>query len=95
MLPAANVTIEDNGKIAIAPGDKVSYTFNMTVSPEDLAEGTYVLPVRTVSQTGDVTVTEKDAVKYLLFSMLGELPSTAKSSGIISIAYIEVNGFIL
>ena len=93
VLPAANVTIEDNGKIAIAPGDKVSYTFNMTVSPEDLAEGTYVLPVRTVSQTGDVTVTEKDAVKYLLFSMLGELPSTAKSSGIISIAYIEVNGF--
>ena len=89
-LPVENVKIEDDGLIAIAPGDRLSYEFDMTVSPDGLQQGrTYVLPVRTVSNTPEVKVTDRDTVQYFLFSMQGQRPSAAKESGIVSICYIE------
>lgn len=86
-LPAENVTLEDNGRIAIAPGDRVSYEFDMTVSPDGLDEGTYVLPLRVTTES--VKVSAADTVKYFVFKMLGDRPSAAKESGIVTICYVE------
>lgn len=94
VLPAENFSLEDNGDISIAPGDMESYEFNLTVNPEGLLQGeTYLLPVKTVSRTPEVSVAASDTLKYFMFKALGAVPSTAKASGIVSIAYIEVNGF--
>ena len=92
-LPETALVLEDDGIMRIAPGDRKSYEFSLTVDPQGVDEGTYLLPVKFSSTTEDVIVQDGDAVKYFIVKLLGDIPSTAKETGIISIAYIEVNGF--
>lgn len=92
-LPETALVLEDDGIMMIAPGERKSYEFSLTVDPRGVDEGTYLLPVKFSSTTEDVTVQDRDAVKYFIVKLLGDMPSTAKETGIISIAYIEVNGF--
>lgn len=92
ILPETNFSIEDDGVVAIAPGDQDSYTLDLTVSPDGLVPGqTYLLPVKLSGQ--DVQISGTDGIRYFLFKAMGETPSTAKPSGIVSIVYVEVNGY--
>lgn len=93
-LPESCLTLEDRGRTAIAPGDRESYVLDLKIDPSGLETGkTYILPVTFVCSTPEVTVSDDDKVVYFLVKALGERPSTAKASGIVSIVYIEVNGY--
>lgn len=93
-LPESCLTLEDRGVAAVAPGDRESYIVDLKIVPDGLETGkTYILPVTLVCSTPEVTVSEEDKVTYFLIKALGERPSAAKASGIVSIVYVEVNGY--
>lgn len=91
-FPAECISMEDEGNILVAPGDVKSYDFSITLTPDDnvTAGETYILPLVLSSKNTDISV---GGTKYLLIKALGEIPSTAKASGIKTICYVEVNGF--
>lgn len=92
-FPAALVSIEEQGAVVIAPGDRQSHPVAVRLQPgESLIEGeTYALALSVESATEGVT-SQPDSKGCLLFvKALGERPSTDKGTGIVTICYVECN----
>ena len=93
IFPASLVSVEEQGAVLIAPGDRLSHPVAVTLRPgELLVEGsTYVLPLAVESRTEGIKISA-DSKNYLLFvKALGERPSTDKGTGIVTICYVECN----
>lgn len=93
IFPAEMVSLEEQGAVLIAPGARKSDLLEITLKPgQELEQGTtYVLPLLTELHTEGLKLAEGASSNLLFVKMLGAIPSTAKESGIVTIAYVECN----
>lgn len=91
LLPAAQVTIANGGKLTVPAGKKVSEALDLTIAPfADTEEKTYVLPLKTVVTAGDVKVSEEHLV-YLVKNLSGQATAIRKEGEKSIFCYFEVN----
>lgn len=97
MFPESLVSLQEDGAILIAPGDRRSDPVTVGVKPGGELEigKTYALPFSVEVQTEGVELSENSGSSVLFVKMLGELPSTDKGTGIVTICYIECNDYDL
>lgn len=93
MFPAASVGIAEDGIVKIAASATKSDPLVVTVKPDPTLEvgKTYVLPLSIQSATEGVKLSAMDKSHLYFVKVLGEIPDTKKSTGIVTICYIEVN----
>ncbi len=98
LFPSANVDIEYDGKLLLAPDEKFSVPVTITItkpmSPE-LTEGqTYIIPLKVTSQTEGVTLNEESSyMTYMVKPIYSQGSNdTFKGDGAVrNILYFEVN----
>lgn len=93
MFPAELVKLEEDGAVLIAPGQRKSDPIDITLMPGQAVKPatTYVLPLLTEVHTPGLKLSDKMSSNLIFIKSLGALPSTAKPSGIVTIAYVECN----
>lgn len=95
MYPADLVSLENNGVVAVAPGDKESFTIKMSLSSPAAAASltgkSYMLPVTVTTKTNGVKVRDDKQSYIYIVSVEGNRPNAAKDSGIVTNMYFEVN----
>lgn len=89
--PAENATIQNNGKIVVAPDDLKSYSLNLSLKAfDDTEEATYVLPLKAEIKQDGVTISEERLI-YLVKNLKGQA-SALRNPGEKSVfCYFEVN----
>ena len=93
-LPASVVSFEENGNILIAPGDVKSYEMEIRISPsEEFEKGTYLLPICLKMKTDDVKLSTGEDYLMFVVKAMGNVPSTDKGNGIVTICYVECNKY--
>ena len=91
LFPESKVSIQNGGKIVVAPDETRSYTLDAVLSPfDDQQEATYVLPLRATTTTEGVKVSEENLV-YLVKNMSWQSVVERKEGEKKIIAWIEVN----
>ena len=93
-FPDGLVTFENNGKILLAPDDKLSYASDIHIAYSDMLENgrTYILPVRAMSETEGVYASEEEAVCVYLVKVSDFQDSAFKGAGAVkNIVFFEVN----
>lgn len=60
LFPQENIEIGENGRILVAPDEKMSYGINLTIRYSDVLEDnmTYILPIRMTSETEGIELPE-------------------------------------
>jgi len=91
--PESGITLQNGGKIVVAPDEKVSYTLDLTIEPfEDKEEATYILPLKAVTTTDGVNVSENDShLVYLVKNMSWQGSALRKEGQKSVFCYFEVN----
>ena len=91
--PESKVSLQNGGKIVVAPDEKVSYTLDLSIEPfEDKEEATYVLPLKAVTTTDGVKVSETEShLVYLVKNMSWQGSALRKEGQKSVFCYFEVN----
>ena len=91
--PESKVSIQNGGKIVVAPDEKVSYALDLTLQPfDDKEEATYILPLKAVTTTDGVQVSEQEShLVYLVKNMSWQSSVIRKEGEKKVISWIEVN----
>ena len=91
--PESKVSLQNGGKIVVAPDEKVSYALDLTLDPfDDKEEATYVLPLKAVTTTDGVKVSEDEShLVYLVKNMSWQSSVIRKEGEKKIINWIEVN----
>lgn len=93
LFPADGISLEEEGKLLIAPGDVDTYTINMTIhKPDNIVDGTYILPIKVNKISGNIELAKGEDTLILLVKIYGDRPSTDKPGDFVTICYVEVNG---
>lgn len=63
LLPESSMTIEDGGRIVLAPDDKLSYELDLGIAYDESLEDdrTYILPIKATSLTDGVSLPESSS----------------------------------
>ncbi|MGM9739054.1 MAG: BT_3987 domain-containing protein [Candidatus Cryptobacteroides sp.] len=92
--PQDRFSIQNDGKIVVAPDEKVSYKLGVEIAKADttelVAEATYILPLKAVVSGGDVQLSESRCV-YLLKNRSGEGTAMRKPGEKGTVLFFEVN----
>lgn len=93
ILPKESVSIENEGNIILPPSRKKSDFVEIRLNAsEGLVKGQiYALPIRIDSEDSGFKFLPDRQSKTLLVRYSGDIPSTDKGTGIITIAYVECN----
>lgn len=90
-FPASQLSIANDGKAVVAVGKKTTENIALTFAPfADTVEATYVLPLRAVVSSGDVTVSEEHMV-YLVKNLNGQATAIRREGEKSVFCYFEVN----
>ncbi len=91
--PESKVSLQNGGKIVVAPDEKISYTLDLSIEPfEDKEEATYVLPLKAVTTTDGVKVSETEShLVYLVKNMSWQGSALRKEGQKSVFCYFEVN----
>lgn len=92
-VPAQAVELEADGALLVGPKSSRSELLRVSVRPDEaMSEGkSYALPLRLSSPTEGVTVSSTEGSYIFWVQVRGEHPSTQKSTGFITVCYVEVN----
>lgn len=92
-VPAQAVELEADGALLVGPKSTRSELLRVSVRPDEaMSEGkSYALPLRLSSPTEGVTVSSTEDSYIFWVQVRGEHPSTQKSTGFITVCYVEVN----
>ena len=92
-VPAQAVELEADGALLVGPKSTRSELLRVSVRPDEaMSEGkSYALPLRLSSPTEGVTVSSTEGSYIFWVQVRGEHPSTQKSTGFITVCYVEVN----
>lgn len=92
-VPAQAVELEADGALLVGPKSTRSELLRVSVRPDEaMSEGqSYALPLRLSSPTEGVTVSATEGSYIFWVQVRGERPSTQKSTGFITVCYVEVN----
>lgn len=92
-VPAQAVELEADGALLVGPKSTRSELLRVSVRPDEaMSEGkSYALPLRLSSPTEGVTVSATEGSYIFWVQVRGEHPSTQKSTGFITVCYVEVN----
>ncbi|MDD6252440.1 MAG: DUF1735 domain-containing protein, partial [Bacteroidales bacterium] len=92
--PKDRFSIQNDGKIVVAPDEKVSYKLGVEIAKADttelVAEATYILPLKAVVSGGDVKLSESRCV-YLLKNRSGEGTAMRNLGEKETVLFFEVN----
>lgn len=92
--PRERYSIQNEGKIVVAPDEKVSYKLGVEIAKADttelVAEATYILPLKATVSGGNVTLSESRCV-YLLKNRSGEGTAMREPGEKETFLYFEVN----
>lgn len=92
--PKDRFSIQNDGKIVVAPDEKVSYKLGVEIAKADttelVAEATYILPLKAVVSGGDVKLSESRCV-YLLKNRSGEGTAMRNPGEKETVLFFEVN----
>lgn len=92
--PKERYSIQNGGRIVVAPDEKVSYSLGVEIARADttelIAEATYILPLKAVATGGDVKVSESRCV-YLLKNRSGDGTAMREPGEKETFLYFEVN----
>ena len=92
--PKERYSIQNGGRIVVAPDEKVSYRLGVEIARADttelVAEATYILPLKAVVTGGDVKVSESRCV-YLLKNRSGEGTAMREPGEKKTVLFFEVN----
>ncbi|MGN1233191.1 MAG: BT_3987 domain-containing protein [Candidatus Cryptobacteroides sp.] len=92
--PKDRFSIQNDGKIVVAPDEKVSYKLGVEIAKADttelVAEATYILPLKAVVSGGDVKLSESRCV-YLLKNRSGEGTAMREPGEKETVLFFEVN----
>jgi hypothetical protein len=93
MFPVDLVTLEEAGAVLIAPGVTKSQPVTITVKKSGVLQvgKTYVLPLAIESVTDGVKLSAGSENYMYFVKVLDKIPDNRKSTGIVTICYIEVN----
>lgn len=86
MYPVENVTIENEGKLSIAPGDQKSVSLSIEFRAQGEAGKSYLFPVTIQKPSNDVKLRQESYI--FVVTNKGNIPNTAKSSGIVTNFYL-------
>ena len=91
--PESGLSLQNGGKIVVAPDEKVSYTLDLTIDPfEDQEEATYILPLKAVTTTDGVKISEAEShLVYLVKNMSWQGSALRKEGQKSVFCYFEVN----
>ena len=91
--PESKVSLQNGGKIVVAPDEKVSYALDLVLEPfDDKEEATYVLPLKATTTTQGVMVSEQEShLVYLVKNMSWQSVVSRKEGEKKVISWIEVN----
>ena len=91
--PESKVSLQNGGKIVVAPDEKVSYALDLVLAPfDDQEEATYILPLKAATSTEGVTVSEQEShLVYLVKNMSWQSVVSRKEGEKKVISWIEVN----
>lgn len=90
MYPVESVTLENEGKVAIVPGDKKSASLTLEFKAQGEPGKSYLFPLRVVQPSNDVKL-QQDSYIFVVTNK-GDIPNTAKSSGIVTNFYLGLLG---
>lgn len=88
-LPEGAFTLQDDGRILIAPGNKMEYATKVYINKESglLQEGVaYMAPFKIKSITDGATISSDDNYTFIIENK-GDIPSTDKGTGIRCVRY--------
>lgn len=93
LYPQDKFAIQNAGKIVIAPDETRSYGLDVTLQPfDDTEEATYLLPLKAVTSTPGVAVSEREShLVYLVKNMSWQSSVVRKEGEKKIISWIEVN----
>lgn len=94
LYPEELLGLENEGKILVAPDEKLSYEIGMTVTYSDQLEDdkTYILPIKAVSATEGVSIPESSARSVYLVKNFKNQSSTFKGDDAVkTFLFFEVN----
>lgn len=91
LFPEGKVSVQNGGEVVVAPDETRSYTLDLTLQPlDDQEEATYLLPLKVVSSTDGVVVSE-ERLAYLVKNMSWQSVVSRKEGEKKVISWIEVN----
>ncbi len=91
LFPESQFTLQNEGKVVVAPDETKSYTLGLTLQPFDnKEEATYLLPLRATTTTDGIKVSEEHLI-YLVKNMSWQSTVIRKEGEKKIIAWIEVN----
>ena len=91
LFPESQFTLQNEGKVVVAPDETKSYTLGLTLQPFDnKEEATYLLPLRATTTTDGVKVSEEHLI-YLVKNMSWQSVVARNEGEKKIIAWIEVN----
>lgn len=94
ILPVSAVSLEEDGRVLIAPGDVKSYEMEIRITPSDnLEKGTWLLPVRLKMKTDGIKLSSEEDHLIFVVKVMGDIPSTDKGNNIVTICYVECNKY--
>lgn len=93
LYPREKLAIQNSGKIVIAPDETRSHGLDVTLQPfDDTEEATYLLPLKAVTSTPGVAVSEREShLVYLVKNMSWQSSVVRKEGEKKIISWIEVN----
>ena len=94
LYPEDLLTIEEDGKIVLAPDDKLSYELGLTIAYSDQLQDdqTYILPIKAVSKTEGITIPENTSRSVYLVKNFRNQSSTFKGEDAVkTFLFFEVN----
>lgn len=92
-VPAQAVELEADGALLVGPKSTRSELLRVSVRPDEAMSEvkSYALPLRLSSPTEGVNVSSTEGSYIFWVQVRGEHPSTQKSTGFITVCYVEVN----
>lgn len=94
--PQDRFSIQNDGKIVVAPDEKLSYSLGVEIAKADVteleADATYILPLKAVVSGGDVKLSEAESrCVYLVKNRFGEGSAMRNPGEKETFLYFEVN----
>ena len=96
LYPSDRVAIQNQGKILVAPDEKVSYSLDLTIAKGDtttLENGTtYVIPLKASVKAKDVSMSSEDShCVYLVKNLAGESDTFKGDGAVKTFLFYEAN----
>ena len=94
LYPEELLSIEEDGKIVLAPDDKLSYELGLTIAYSDQLQDdqTYILPIKAVSKTEGISIPENTSRSvYLVKNFRNQSKAFKGEDAVKTFLFFEVN----